>query len=57
MRDEMAMECASLSAAPIIAPMWCAAALNLSFAKPTVNFLAADKIVRNLLRRFPSVPQ
>jgi hypothetical protein len=32
----------------------CAAALNLSFGKPTVTFLSADKILRNLLRRFPS---
>ena len=32
----------------------CAAALNLSCGKPTVTFLTADKILRNLLRRFPS---
>ena len=32
----------------------CAAALNLSFANPAVTFPAADKILRNLLRRFPS---
>ena len=32
----------------------CAAALNLSFGKPAVTFLATDKILRNLLRRFPS---
>ena len=32
----------------------CAAALNLSFANPAVTFRAADKIIRNLLRRLPS---
>ncbi len=32
----------------------CTAALNLSFANPAVTFPAADKILRNLLRRFPS---
>ena len=32
----------------------CAAALNLSFGKPTVTLLTADKILRNRLRRFPS---
>jgi hypothetical protein len=32
----------------------CAAALDLSFANPAVTFSAADKILRNLLRRFPS---
>ncbi len=40
---------------PIIAPnqYGCVAALNLSFAKPAVTFRATDKILRNLLRRFP----
>jgi hypothetical protein len=32
----------------------CGAALNLSFANPAVTFPAADKIFRNLLRRFTS---
>jgi len=31
----------------------CAAALNLSFADPAVTLPAADKILRNLLSRFP----
>ena len=54
MRDEMALGSAPLSAAADhryrcgYAP-----ALGLSFAKPTVTFRATDKVLRNLLRRFP----
>ena len=33
--------------------MWVPATLNFSLGKPTVTFLAADKILRNLLGRFP----
>jgi hypothetical protein len=43
-----------LARPPIIAYQCrCAAALSLSFGKPTVTFRATDKILRNLLRRFP----
>jgi hypothetical protein len=52
-RDEMALEPTPLSVAADH-QCGCAAALNLSFGKPTVTFLSADKILRNLLRRFPS---
>ena len=34
-------------------PMWVRAGFNLSFRQPTVTFLIADKILCNLLRRFP----
>ena len=34
--------------------MWVPAALNFSLGKPTVTFLAADEILRNLLSRFPA---
>ena len=55
MRDEMVLESASVSAsADHRYQCGCAAALNLSFADPAVTLLAADKILRNLLRRFPS---
>src|SRR6266700_7274476 len=55
-RDEMALEPTSLSAAVDhrLRMYKCAAALNLSFGKPAVTFPAADKILCNLLRRFPS---
>ena len=54
LRDEMALESTPLSAAADHRlPNVGAPQLNLSFGKPTVTFLAADKIVRNLLRRFP----
>ena len=44
-----------LAQPPIVAyKCGCAAALNLSFGKPTVAFLAADQILRNLLGRFPA---
>jgi hypothetical protein len=55
MCDEMALESAPLSAAAD--PRYqCgdAAALNLTFAEPTVTFLATNQILRHLLRRFPS---
>jgi hypothetical protein len=55
MRHEMALESGSVGAtANSSQPMWCPAALNVSFANPTVTLLTSDKIVRNLLRRFPS---
>ncbi len=55
MRDEMALESASVCAtADHRNRCGCPAALNLSFGKPTVTFLAADKILRNLLSRFPT---
>ena len=55
LRDEMALEPAPLNAAADHRyQRRCAAALSLSFAKPTVTFLAADKILRNLRGRFPS---
>ena len=54
LRDEMALESTPLSAAADHRyQCGCAAALGLSFVQPTVTFLAADKILRNLLRRFP----
>ena len=34
-------------------PMWVRVAFNLSFRQPTVTSLTADKILCNLLRRFP----
>ena len=55
MRDEMALEPTPLSvAADHRYQCGCAAEINLSFANPAVTFPAADKILRNLLRRFPS---
>ena len=55
MRDETALESAPLSvAADHRYQCGCGAALNLSFANPAVTFTAADKILRNLLRRFTS---
>ncbi len=54
-RGEMAWESAPLSAAVDHRYQYgCAAVLNLSFAKPTVTFRATDKILSNLLGRFPS---
>ena len=54
LRDEMALESAPLSAAADHRyQCGCAAALSLSLAKPTVTFLASDKIRGHLLRRFP----
>jgi hypothetical protein len=53
-RGEMALESAPLSAAVDHHYQYgCAAALNLSFAKLTVTFRATDKILPNLLGRFP----
>ena len=58
MRDEMALEPTPLSvAADHRYQCGCAAEINLSFANPAVTFPAADKILRNLLRRFPSWDQ
>ena len=52
---KMALEPAPLSvAADHRYQCGCAAALNLSFGKPAVTFLATDQILRHLLRRFPS---
>ncbi len=55
-RDEMVLESLLKRSRRLSLPMWvrCAAALNLSFADPAVTLPAADKILRNLLRRFPS---
>ena len=55
MRDEMALESVPFGvAADHRYQCGCAAGLNLSFAHPAVTLPAADKILRNLLRRFTS---
>ena len=54
LRDEMALESTRLSAAADHRyQCGCAAAPDLSCAYPAVTFRATDKLLRNLLRRFP----
>src|SRR5258708_9354474 len=58
LRDEMAL--VALESAPLSTgadtryQCGADAVLNLSFANPAVTLPAADKILRNLLRRFPT---